>query len=292
MWWAPLAGLLLGPTGARPDVASMPVYPAPIVFLQAPAPDGPVTRLPYRWASVTTTYHHASPSQALNIELTARRLNGTVLAPGQVFSYYARVGPYTAENGYGWGRAFVGDRIVPSVGGGVCQGASTLYAAVLRTGLRVLERHPHGLLVPYLPPGEDATVAGDYLDFRFQNSSPGPVLITASARDRVYHLTIWGSVPGPEIVVKHQILERYPFRTIVRTDPALKPGEEKVVAPGQEGVKARTWLEIRTPDGWTTRPLGIDRYRPSPRIVLVGPGTGAPTVTATSGPPLPGGCAP
>jgi vancomycin resistance protein VanW len=287
MWWAPLAGLLLR-TASVPAAAKTPVEPAPVVLVQQPGPVGPIERLPYRWASVTTTYHHASPSQALNIELTAQRLNGTVLAPGQVFSYYARVGPYTAENGYGWGRAFVGDRIVPSVGGGVCQGASTLYAAVLRTGLKVLERHPHGLLVPYLPPGEDATVAGDYLDFRFQNSSPGPILITASARDRVYHLTIWGSVPGPEILVKHQILERYPFRTIVRTDPALKPGEEKVLAPGQEGVKARTWLEIRTANGWTTRSLGIDRYRPSPRIVLVGPGTRAPAVTVVNGPPQPG----
>ncbi|MCL8207712.1 MAG: VanW family protein [Actinomycetia bacterium] len=277
MLWATLAGVVLGALGARPVSAPRPVDPAPIVLVQAPGANQPITRLAYRWASVTTNYNHASPSQALNIELTAKRLNGTVLAPGQVFSYYARVGPYTAENGYGWGRAFVGDRIVPSVGGGVCQGASTLYAAVLRTGLRVLERHPHGLLVPYLPPGEDATVAGDYLDFRFQNTSPGPVLITASAQNRTYHLTIWGAVPGPEIVVKHEILERYPFRTIVRTDATLKPGEEKVVAPGQEGVKARSWLEIRTPEGWKTRSLGIDRYRPSPRIILVGPGPRATT---------------
>jgi len=263
---------------------------APIVLPPPGAEDAKALRLPYLWATVTTNYYHASPTQAVNIEITASRINGTVLQPGQVFNYYQKVGPYTAENGYGWGRAFVGDRIVPSVGGGVCQGSSTLYAAVLRTGLRVLERHQHGLLVPYLPPGEDATVSGTYLNFRFQNSTDHPILIAAQAGDRHYRVAIWGAVPGPHITVHHEILARYPFYTIRRTDPDLKPGTEKVLAPGQPGVKARTWLEIQTPHGTEIRDLGTDIYRASPRIVLVGPGTAAPTVRIVQGPPEPGGC--
>jgi vancomycin resistance protein VanW len=265
---------------------------APSAAIVQPAAGGPPVTLPYKWASVTTNYYHASATQAVNIEITANRVNGTVLNPGQVFSYYAKVGPYTAENGYGWGRAFQGDRIVPSVGGGVCQGASTLYAAVLRTGLRVIERHQHGLKVPYLPPGEDATVSGHYLNFQFQNNTEHPVLIQASARDRHYHVTIWGAVPGPDIQVKHQLLATYPYQTIRRTDDKLKPGEEKVLAPGQEGAKARTWLEIHQDGKVLKQDKGVDIYRASPRIVLVGPGTAAPTVTMVSGPPLPGGCYP
>jgi vancomycin resistance protein VanW len=285
--WPSLLSLALG---IAPAVPAQPVAAAPIV-LEPPGRDrATMERLPYVWAFVTTRYDHASASQAVNIELTAERLNGTVLQPGQVFSYYARVGPYTAENGYGWGRAFVGDRIVPSVGGGVCQGASTLYAAVLRTGLQVLERHPHGLMVPYLPPGEDATVSSDYLNFRFRNNTAHPILITAAAAERVYRIAIWGAVPGPHITVHHEILARYPFRTIVRTDPKLAPGQEQVLAPGQPGVKARTWLEIETPQGWVRKDLGVDTYRPSPRIVLRGPGTGAPAVAVAGGPPRPGSC--
>jgi vancomycin resistance protein VanW len=262
------------------------------IVLPAPGDNAARTQqLPYLWATVSTRYDHASPSQALNIELTASRLNGTVLQPGQVFSYYKAVGPYTAANGYGWGRAFVGDRIVPSVGGGVCQGASTLYATVMRTGLKVLERHQHGLTVPYLPPGEDATVSADYLNFRFQNNTHHPIMIAAEAAHRVYRMAIWGAVPGPRITVHHEILARYPFRTIVRTDPKLKAGTEEVMAPGQPGVKARTWLEIATPQGPERRDLGIDTYRPSPRIILRGPGTAAPTVRVGGGAPRPGGCA-
>ena len=241
---------------------------------------------PYRWVEVMTRYNHASASQALNIELTAQRLNGVVVKPDALFSYYEKVGPYTAANGYGWGRAFVGDRIVPSVGGGVCQGASTLYAAMMRTGVRIVERHQHGLQVPYLPPGEDATVSGDYLNFRFRNTTGHPLLITTDAHDREYRLSVWSDAPGPRITVHHEILARYPFRTIVRTDPKMARGHETVLAPGQAGVKARTWLETETPNGAMRSDLGIDTYRPSPRIILQGPGTSsAPVVQVVGGPP-------
>lgn len=233
--------------------------------------------LPYRLGTQTTNYFHASESQAKNIELVAHRLNGVVVQPGQIFSYYQVVGPYTAANGYGWGRAFVGDRIVPSIGGGVCQGASTLYAAILRTGLPVIERHKHGLTVPYLPPGEDATVSSDYLNFRFKNSRPTPVLIQASAGDRHLTVSVWGASPGPEITVQHKILATYPFRTIVKINPELAPGSEKVIAPGQNGVKVDTWLEIHEPTGVVKKSLGIDSYRSSPRVVERSTRTAAPS---------------
>jgi vancomycin resistance protein VanW len=245
---------------------------APIVIEEAPGKNqAEALKLPYLLASRTTNYYHATPSQAKNIELVATRLNGTVVEPGQIFSYYRRVGPYTAENGFGWGRMFVGDRIVPSIGGGVCQGSSTLYSALLRTGLPIIERHHHGLTVPYLPPGEDATVASDYLDFRFKNDRATPILITASAHDRHLTVAIWGATPGPEIVVKHQILQVYPFRTITQVNHKLKPGQQEVIAPGQDGVRAKTWLEIKTPSGIKVKDLGVDQYRPSPRIIEVGP---------------------
>lgn len=234
-------------------------------------PEGQPEKLPYELGTRETNYNHASPSQAKNIELVARRLNGTVVEPGHVFSYYKQVGPYTRANGFGWGRMFAGDRIVPSIGGGVCQGSSTLYSAILRTGLAVVERHHHGLTVPYLPPGEDATVASDYLDFKFRNSRSTPVLITAKGGNRHLTVSVWGASPGPEIVVKHQILAEYPFRSIEKRDDKLKPGQTVVDAPGQKGVRVKSWLEIKAPNGTEIKSLGIDTYRPSPRIVRVGP---------------------
>ncbi len=259
-------GVVAGSPSVHLSTGAFVTRDAPVILTTA----GSDSRLPYLLGSSRTNYFHAIPSQEKNIELVARRLNGTLVEPGQVFSYYRRIGPYTAENGFGWGRMFVGDRIVPSVGGGVCQGSSTLYAAVLRTGLPIVERHHHGLTVPYLPPGEDATVASDYLDFRFLDNRTTPVLITASTKDRHLSVQVWGASPGPQIVVKHEILQEYPFRTVQQFNPQLKPGETRVAAPGQPGVKVKTWLEIKTPEGTETKPLSIDTYRPSPRIVESG----------------------
>lgn len=272
--WLVMAWLALLPNTPVPHDITAPTLnhvtsnSAPIVNEKAPGESmARAQKLPYLLAKQTTNYYHAIPSQAKNIELSAKRLNGTVIQPGAIFSYYKVVGPYSEANGYGLGRGFYGDRIVPSIGGGVCQGASTLYATILRTGLHVVERHQHGLMVPYLPPGEDATVSSDYLNFKFQNTRTTPVLITARAENRHFTIALWGATPGPHITVRHKILARYPYRTVTHYNAKLAPGTEKVIAPGQDGVKVDSWLEIQTKKGVVKQPLGIDTYRASPRII-------------------------
>lgn len=230
--------------------------------------------IPYLWAQRTTNYHHASPTQAKNIELLARRLNGVMVKPGETFSYYQHVGPYTAANGYGWGRAFANGRIIPSMGGGVCQGASTLYSALMRTGLPIVERHNHELTVPYLPPGEDATVAASvHLDFRFRNDQPRPIMIAAATypKERYLTIAIWGAQVGPSIQVHHRVLATYPVQVLTE-QRGHAPGmhSKHVVAPGQMGVKTDTWLSIKTAHGQVRKEIGIDTYESSPRVVEVG----------------------
>lgn len=250
-------------------------FPVPANLFLPPNPSPPNVEkarqlhLEHLLAQRTTNYFHATPSQAKNIELVISRLDGVVIRPGATFSYNKNGGPYTEENGYGWGRAFSGDRIIPSLGGGVCQGASTLYSTVIRTGLLVVERHQHGLTVPYLPPGEDATVSyTSGLDFKFRNNLATPVLITAKAypNRRVLTVALWGAKPGPEIQVRHKILAIYPYRTIYKSSGSAGT-KEHVLFPGQKGVKVMTWLEVKTPNGVIRKPLGTDNYRPSPRIV-------------------------
>jgi len=230
--------------------------------------------LQYLLAQRTTNFHHASESQALNMKVLASRLNGVVVRPGETFSYYKVVGPYTEANGFHWGRAFQGNRIVPSMGGGVCQGASTLYSAVLRTDLQVLERHPHSLTVPYLPPGEDATVASTYLNFRFKNTYDKPVYIAATAdiKKRLLTVALWGARPAVPVQVHHKVLEVYPVPTVQQKTNAIPRGQTRVLAPGQAGVKAHTWVTKTIAGQRITKDLGIDTYRASPRITEVGTG--------------------
>ena len=233
-----------------------------------------------------TQFNHASPSQAANIALVARRLTGHVVRPGAVFSYNGLLAPYSRANGYGWGRMFLGQRIVPSIGGGVCQGASTLYNAVLLADLPVVEQHFHGLTVPYLAPGRDATVTDlGSLDFRFRNSTGAPLVLWSQAERRWLTIAIYGPRRPPEVVIHTEVLARKPFPTVVVRDPRLPAGSERVAAPGQDGVTARAWAVIQQPDGTQKRrDLGTHTYRPSPRVLLRGPGVrpGSPAPSTPS----------
>ncbi len=219
-----------------------------------------------------TNFSHASASQAANIALVAKKLSGQVVPKGAVFSYIHAAGPFTAAGGYGWGRMFVGERIVPTIGGGVCQGASTLYNTVLLANLQVVERHPHGLTVPYLQPGRDATVTETGgLDFRFRNNTGSPIVLWAQAKDRWLSIAIYGQHKPPKVEIETEVLSRTPFRTEVITDRSLPPGQERVAAAGQEGARAKTWVVVDTPDGVRRTYLGEHTYRPSPRVILRGP---------------------
>ncbi len=222
-------------------------------------------------SSYSTNYYHAIPSQENNIALTADRLRGTLLEPGETFSQNRRLGPYTKEHGYGLGRMFVGDRIVPSIGGGVCQIASTLYNAALLAGLQIVERHQHGLVVPYLTPGRDATVTDVGNDFVIRNSTVGRVLIWAWARNRWLTIQIYAEKEPPKIEIKTEILKVYPFQTITTVDASVPHGQTVEDAKGQDGARSHTWLVIQTPEGGqVTKDLGINDYKSSPKILRVG----------------------
>ena len=238
-------------------------------FKKLQAQEGAIIQL----SRFATNFYHATPSQAANIALTAKRLTGKVVAPGATFSYAGATGPFTAAGGYGWGRQFIGNRIVPSIGGGVCQGASTLYNAVLLANLQVVERHQHGLTVPYLPPGQDATVTDSGgLDFRFRNDTRWPVILWAQTQDRILTIAIFGRQAPPKVTLETTVLARFPFQTEYVRDPRLAAGEEQVAAPGQDGVRSVTYEVIQWPDGKTDRRLlSRDTYRASPRVILRGP---------------------
>lgn len=125
------------------------------------------------------TYIGGGGGRATNVILATNLMNNVLLAPGEVFSFNKTVGPVTHERGYELAPIIVGDSIVPGVGGGICQVASTLYNAVLFAKLEVVERYPHSQPVGYVPPGRDATVSTD-LDFKFRNNTDGYLLIKTS----------------------------------------------------------------------------------------------------------------
>lgn len=137
----------------------------------------------------TTTYAYGTVSRRTNVRLSAEFANGQILMPGDEFSYANDCGPFTTDRGFMAAPGYLGGKTVDMEGGGVCQTASTIYYSVLRAGLEVVERHPHGYEPAYVPGGLDATVAGTVLDFRFANNTEYPVKIEATM-DEKYNLTV------------------------------------------------------------------------------------------------------
>lgn len=113
--------------------------------------------------------------RATNIILATASLNNYMMLPGDIFSFNQANGPRTAERGYQPAPVIGGI----GLGGGVCQVSTTLYNAVLRAGLEVVERYPHSQPVGYVPPGMDATIS-DYLDFKFRNNTDQIIMIKSS----------------------------------------------------------------------------------------------------------------
>jgi len=235
---------------------------------------------PVLMASYRATLHNPLPGESYNISHAAEMLAGTVVWPGQIFSQNKAIGPYTKARGYKDGPMYAGTSIVTSEGGGVCKIASVLYNVVTLSDLRVVERHAHSMTVPYVPPGQDATVAFGSLDFQFQNTSGGPILIWSAMTGNTLFIAFYGRGKPPSVTWHHETVKRTPFTTVRKYNPSLPPGTETEVIPGQEGIVVRSWLTIESADKKVTRRyLGTDCYDPGPRVVEYGP--------PPSGPPAP-----
>lgn len=130
-------------------------------------------------AVATTSIFDQIPARTNNLELAIQAINGISLQAGEIFSFNETVGDRTEEKGYqkAIGYDENGEK-KQTVGGGICQIASTLYMAALNGGFEIVERHSHSHEVPYADSDHDATVSYGGYDFRFQNNKDKPVKIT------------------------------------------------------------------------------------------------------------------
>ena len=139
------------------------------------------------------TKHNTNENRNTNLRLLCAAIDGTILQPGEDFSYNEVVGERTTEKGYMPAPAYSGDRLVNSVGGGVCQGSSTLYNCVLLADLEVTKRVCHGASINYLPLGLDAAVNWKTTDFCFRNNFNFPILLKAEVSDGYVRMQILGT---------------------------------------------------------------------------------------------------
>lgn len=229
------------------------------------------TKISTRMAAFQTTLPDPLPGEEYNVALAADRLAGIILEPGEIFSMNSRLGPYNEAKGYREGPTYMGGRVVKTIGGGVCKIASTLYNVTVLANLQIIQRNHHGMQVPYVPPGQDATVYYGAKDFIFRNNAENPVFLWADTKDNTLFIAIYGRSKPPEVRWHHRTLKRFPTYTVYRYRRNMQPSEKKIIVPGADGLIVRSWLTIHYPDGKVeTKSRGVSYYNPLPEIVEVG----------------------
>ncbi|HZK18410.1 MAG TPA: VanW family protein [Clostridia bacterium] len=227
---------------------------------------------PVKMAAYKATLPNPVESESYNIGLAAKQLAGTVVRPGETFSQNSVLGPYTEQRGFRTGPTYVGNRHITTVGGGVCKVASMLYNVTTFSDLKAITRHHHSMTVPYVPPGQDATVYYGAKDFRFLNDTDSPILIWSQKIDNTLYMALYGRKKPPEVTWAHLVKNRTDFSTEYRHNPKLPPGTEKEISSGQDGYVIVSWVSVKKPDGTVTvKKKGTSWYNASPRIVERGP---------------------
>lgn len=222
-------------------------------------------------ARFETRVLQAHAGRLANISLAARRVSGTIIPPGGTFSFNTVVGPRLAELGWQPARELFQGEYITGYGGGICQVSSTLYNAALLAGLTVVERHHHSRPLSYVPLGQDATVAWDYLDLRFRNTGPGPVVVAAgvkSGNPQRIVVTLYGPWQPPAASLESVTEQYLPPEYREMLDPALPAGFRTVVDPGYEGYSVKVYLH----SGGERRLVGRAHYQPRAGKVIVGTG--------------------
>ncbi len=227
-------------------------------------------QLPIRMIAYKAVLHDPLPGEAENINLAAQKLCRTLVPAGSNFSQNQTLGPYTLENGYQEGPTYAGEQVITTIGGGICKIASLLYNAAVLSDLPILERHAHSMLVPYVPPGQDATVCYGAKDFRFSNNLSAPLLIWCQKVDDTVYLALYSQQKAPFSLWQHQIKEYIPHQTKYQTNSDLPDGSE--IRAGLDGylIQSRsiTW---EAPGQIREQDRGLSSYNPLSRLLTTKP---------------------
>lgn len=176
-------------------------------------------------------------SRTTNLRLACEAINGTVLDPGEVFSFNETVGQRTAEKGYKEGIIFANDGSSESeLGGGVCQIASMIYYCALMADFQIVEREPHMYVVTYVPYGMDATVYWGALDFQFRNTNDSPVMINTSVVNGVVYVSLVGTMEHDYTVkMTYELTSTTPYEEVETVDETKPIGYRQLVQEPHTG---------------------------------------------------------
>ncbi len=167
--------------------------------------------------SFGSVYDASASGRTTNLRLACQAIDGTVLQPGETFSFNDVVGERTAEKGYQEGVIYISGNSEPALGGGVCQVASTIYYCAMYADLEIVHREPHMFFVTYVPGGLDATVYWGSIDFQFKNSTNYPLRIDAEVSGGKVNIALVGTDENHYTVeIETERTATEPYETITK----------------------------------------------------------------------------
>lgn len=228
-------------------------------------------------AEFYTSFPSSSPERKNNIKLATRAIDKTFVDVGAEFSFNKTVGPRTENRGYKSSKIIVGGEFVEGVGGGVCQVSTTLYNALVLSGLTITEFHPHSLPVSYVAPSFDAMVSYNFADLRFINNTHNPIIIYATATDKMVKVSVYGEKSEYQFQRKSVFLEQIPapkekeIEDLKGEYPDLLLGQKQVVKYSTPGLKSEGYLIVyKNGKRIATKKLRRDNYSATQGVVILG----------------------
>ena len=186
---------------------------------------------PDQLSSYSTKYSTKDTDRTTNLRLAANKINGTVLMPGETFSYNKVVGARTIAAGYKEAPIYVSGEVVDGLGGGICQITSTLYNAVIYANLEVTQRSNHQFVPSYVTASRDATVVYGSIDFQFKNNRNYPIKLVCSVSGGIASFQIFGLKQDDDYEVEISSYETG------RTSTAIYSEAYKILKKGGKVVK-------------------------------------------------------
>ncbi len=219
----------------------------------------------------TTSFSSGNAPRVNNIILLAKDLDGTIVAPGKVFSFNETIGPRTAEKGYKEAPTIVQGELVPSIGGGVCQVATTLFNTVFFAGYPVVARQNHSFYIDHYPAGRDATVAWGGPDFKFKNDTDAYLLIKTWPSSSSITIAIYSTNFDTDVSYQATEFTNFkPFPTKNVEDPTLPKDQQVVESGGIEGRDITVFRKVKRRGKLTNEDKFFSRYKPRQAVVRIG----------------------
>ena len=230
-----------------------------------------------RISTFTTLMGESSANRIWNVHLLGRYLDGTIVKPGETFSFNRVLGPRTPERGFREGQMIFGGVLVPSIGGGVCQTATTIFNAAFEAGLPILERENHSFYISHYPVGRDAAVAWGGPDLVFRNDLGNAILIKAHGTSETFTVSFYGTKQGRRVVATTSEPSNYTApRLQYAVDPSAPAGSVRQTQPGGPGFDVTVFRKVYERQELLREDRFFTRYTPENATAVHGPGATPP----------------